>query len=101
MVTEVVNIDAIRKGCVLADFYTSTCGPCRALNPILEEISQEFKNLMVAKIEVTKNPIAAQMYGVMSVPTVMFLKDSKVKGVSRRFSGKEAIRSMVQKSLAE
>ena len=45
MVTEVTTVDAIRKGKVLVDFYTGSCGPCTAMHPILEEISKEYKDL--------------------------------------------------------
>lgn len=96
MVEEIMSIDTIRNGDVLVDFYTTTCGPCRAMNPVLEEISREFQDVKVAKVEVTKNPEASQMFGVMSVPTVMFLRDSKVKAVSMGFSDKKKIRSMIE-----
>lgn len=99
MVVEVNDINTIKRGNVLVDFYTSTCGPCRALNPVLEEISEEFKDLKVAKVEVTKNPAASQIFGVMSVPTVMFIQDSHVKEVTRGFSTKDRIKSMVRKYL--
>jgi thioredoxin 1 len=79
MVVEVTNVDDIRKGNVLVDFYTSTCAPCRALHSVLEEISQEFTNLKITKIDVVQNPDMAQRFAVMSVPTVMFMQDDKVK----------------------
>jgi len=97
MVSEVNSIESISKGNVIVDFYTSTCGPCRALNPILEEVSNEFKNIMVAKVEVTKSPEVSQMFGVMSVPTIVFLRDSKVQHVACGFSGKESFKSLVRK----
>jgi thioredoxin 1 len=99
MVVEVDNIDTIKNGNVLVDFYTTTCGPCRALNPVLEEIDQEFDNVQVAKIEVTRNPAASQVFGVMTVPTVMFLQDSQVKEVSQGFSGKADLTSMIKRHL--
>ena len=99
MVVEIDDINTIKKGNVLVDFYTSTCGPCKALNPILEEISTEFKDLRVAKVEVTRNPAASQVFGVMSVPTLMFIQDSHVKEVARGFSNKANIMSMVRKHL--
>jgi len=95
--TEITNIASIQKGNVLLDFYTATCGPCRMMNPVLEEIAKEFKNLTVAKVEVTQNPDVSQMFGVMSVPTVIFLNDFKVKEVSRGFHSKEALKTMVKK----
>jgi len=99
-IMEITNIDSIKSGNVLLDFYTTTCAPCKALNPVLEEIANEFKSLTVQKVEVTKSPDAAQMFGVMSVPTVVLLIDSKVKEVSRGFTGKEALKSMVRKHIS-
>lgn len=99
MVTEVTSVDAIRKGNVLVDFYTTTCGPCRAMNPILEEISSEFLNLKVAKIEVTQNPDLSQMFGVMSVPTIIFMKDCQVIQMVHGASKKETLRKMVTQHL--
>lgn len=98
-VTEITNVASIQKGNVLLDFYTSTCGSCRMMNPILEEIANEFKNLIVRKVEVTQNPEVSQMFGVMSVPTVILLTDSKVQEISRGFSSKENLKSMVRKHI--
>lgn len=97
MVVEVMDMNAIKEGNVLVDFYTPSCGPCRTLNPVLEAISEEFADVKVAKVDVTKNPAATQVYGVMSVPTLMFMKDSHVKGVSRGFSTADAIKSLIRK----
>jgi thioredoxin 1 len=95
--TELNNMESIGNGNVLLDFYTSNCAPCRTLNPLLEEIANEYKNLMVAKVEVTKNPEASQKFGIMSVPTVILMVNSKVKEVSQGNPGREALRSMVKR----
>jgi thioredoxin 1 len=99
MVTEITNVASIQKGNVLLDFYTSTCAPCKMMAPALEEIAKEFTNLTVAKVEVTRSPDVSQMFGVMSVPTVILLADSKVKEMSCGFSSKENLKSMVRKHL--
>jgi thioredoxin 1 len=99
MVVEVTNVDDIRKGNVLVDFYTSTCAPCRALHSVLEEISQEFTNLKITKIDVVQNPDMAQRFAVMSVPTVMFMQDDKVKETMMGYSNKESIKGMIKKCI--
>jgi thioredoxin 1 len=99
MVKEVNNIDALNEGKVLIDFYTQTCGPCRALNPVLEEISKEFEDLQIAKIDVTENPALSQQFGVVSLPTVIFMENCKVRKVIRGLSTKEAISSMIRESM--
>jgi len=95
MLADVADITE-EKGNVLIDFYTSSCVPCRALNPILDEIALEFNDLKIAKIDVTQNPEMTQMFGVMSLPTVIFMKDRKVKRVLRGLSTKETISSMIR-----
>ena len=99
MVTEITDIKSISDGNVLIDFYANSCGPCKALNPILEEISQEFENLKVAKIDVTTNPEASQRFGVMGLPTVIFMKDCQVIRILRGLSTKETITSMLRKNM--
>ena len=99
MLADVADITE-EKGNVLIVFYTSSCVPCRALNPILDEIAQEFNDLKIAKIDVTQNPEVTQMFGVMSLPTVIFMKDRKVKHVLRGLSTKETISSMIRNHIS-
>jgi thioredoxin 1 len=101
MVTEVTNIDSIRKGKVLVDFYTNTCGPCKAMHPILEELSKELTNIRVAKVEVSENPEVSQMFGIMSVPTIIFMDNCQVKNTIRGFSNKQTLMKMVETCVGE
>jgi thioredoxin 1 len=96
MVTEVTNIDAIRRGKVLVDFYTNTCGPCKAMHPILEELSKEMPNVKIAQVEVSENPDVSQMFGIMSVPTIIFMDNCQVKDTIRGFSNKQTLKKMVE-----
>jgi Thioredoxin domain-containing protein len=70
------------------------------MHPILEEISREFSNIKVAKVEVSQNPDMSQMFGVMSVPTVIFLKDNKVQHTVRGLQNKASLTSMVMRYCA-
>jgi len=97
MVTEVHDVSAISEGDVLIDFYTPSCGPCKAMNPILEEISEEFNNVKVAKVDVVRNPDVSQMFGIMSVPTIIFMKNRSVKDTILGLSNKKALTSMIKK----
>ena len=100
MVVEVTDLEALKKGNFLVDFYTSTCRPCQSMNPILEEVSREMPEVQVAKVEVTRCPDATQTFGIHCVPTVMLLQDSKVREVSYGLMSKANIRSMVQRHFA-
>lgn len=60
---------------VLLDFYAEWCGPCRMLSPVVEEIANERDDILVGKINVDENPQLAQQFGVVSIPTLVVLKN--------------------------
>lgn len=63
---------------VLVDFWAEWCGPCRALAPKLEEIAVEMKDkVLIAKMDVDKNPNTPAKYGVRGIPTLILFKDGK------------------------
>ena len=63
----------------LVDFWAEWCGPCKQIGPILEEISDEKKDLInIYKLNVDENPETPQKYGVQGIPTLMFFKDGKL-----------------------
>ena len=60
---------------VLLDFYATWCGPCRMVSPIVDEIASERDDVVVGKINVDDEPELAQEFGVVSIPTLVVLKD--------------------------
>ena len=63
---------------VLVDFWASWCGPCRRVAPILEEIANERSDVKVCKINVDEEPELAGRYNVMSIPTMIVVKEGQV-----------------------
>jgi len=60
---------------VLVDFWAEWCGPCRMVNPILDDIASEYEGrIKMAKVKVDDNQPLAQKYGVMSIPTFIIFK---------------------------
>lgn len=73
------NFDEIRNktSVVMLDFYADWCGPCRMVGPIVHEIADERTEVTVGKINVDNDPDLAQAFGVMSIPTIVILKNGE------------------------
>lgn len=81
---------------VLLDFYAVWCGPCRMVSPIVDEIAEEHPEYLIGKINVDDEPEIAQQFGVISIPTLVILKDGKVVNQSAGARPKAQILSLLE-----
>ena len=68
-----------KNNIVVVDCWAEWCGPCKMMAPIIDELAQEYSNkVMFAKLNVDENPQTASKYGIMSIPTLLVFKSSKL-----------------------
>lgn len=89
--SEVINSDRP----VLLDFWAPWCGPCRMVVPIVEEIAEERPDIKVGKVNVDEQPELAGQFGIMSIPTLVVIKDGKIINQSMGAKPKEAILALL------
>jgi len=85
---------------VLVDFWATWCGPCRMAGPVLDALSEVYKDkVLVMKLNVDENPITSQKYSIMSIPTTILFKNGQEIGRQSGFSGKEAFEELMRKGV--
>ena len=80
---------------LLLDFYADWCGPCRMVSPIVDEIAEERSDVTVGKINVDDEPELAEQFGVMTIPTLVVMKNGEVVSQSSGARPKAQILAML------
>ncbi|MBO8182676.1 MAG: thioredoxin [Archaeoglobus sp.] len=90
----------IKKGVVLVDFYADWCPPCVKLEPVLENIAEEYKGeVKVCKFNVDENEDIANEYYIQILPTIYLFKDGEVVGGIEGLANKESIKRIIENAL--
>lgn len=92
------NFDAAVKETalpILVDFYADWCGPCKMLAPTIEEIAAGAVDFLVAKVNVDEAPAVAERFSVMSIPTLIVLRDGQELARAVGLRPKDAILALL------
>ncbi len=97
-VTDQNFVQETAEGLVLVDFWAPWCGPCKMIAPVLEELDGDMGDkVKIVKLNVDENQETAGKYGIMSIPTLLLMKDGNVVDQVVGFQPKEALEELINK----
>nr|MBQ8253119.1 thioredoxin [Lachnospiraceae bacterium] len=80
---------------VVLDFWASWCGPCRMFTPIIEKFAEDNPDVVVGKVNIDEQGALTEQFSIMSVPTLVIMKEGKVVKKSTGVIQKEAIEALL------
>ncbi len=91
---------AEKSGVTVVDFWAEWCGPCRAISPIIEELSKEYDGkALVGKVNVDDNPEISFKFGIRNIPTILILKNGEVVERHIGYATKQILADKIQAHL--
>ena len=92
--------DMTGKGLVLVDFFATWCGPCKMLSPVLEDLASDRDSIAIVTVDIDESMNLARQYGIMSVPTLVLMKDGKILAKTSGFQPKDSIQRWIEEHKA-
>lgn len=90
------NFDELKnQDLVLVDFYATWCGPCKMMHPVIDDISSNYSDLKIIKVDVDKHESLAREYGVMSIPTIILFKNGTIMEKNIGFTSKDTLEGWI------
>ena len=80
---------------VLIDFFATWCGPCKMLSPVVDSIAEEHPEIKICKIDIDEEPSLTERFGIMSVPTLVVMKNGEIVRTSVGFKSRDAVLSLL------
>jgi thioredoxin 1 len=86
----------------IVDFYADWCGPCKAVAPVLEELSNEYKNkLVIYKIDTDKEMELSSLFGIQSIPTLLFIPTEGAPMMQKGALPKNILQQVIEEKLLQ
>ena len=92
--------EEIKEGKVIVDFFATWCGPCKMLSPVLEDLASDRDSIDIVKVDIDESMNLARQYGIMSVPTLVLMKDGKILAKTSGFQPKDSIQRWIDEHKA-
>lgn len=87
---------------VMIDFSAEWCGPCKMLDPIIDELAEEYqgKNVEIRQVNVAESVELAKKFNIMSIPTILYFKDGKIKDTAVGLMPKDQLKERIDKLIS-
>ncbi len=89
----------VKEGYTLVDFFANWCGPCKMLGPVLEELSEERKDVKFIKVDCDESDGLAMKFGVMTIPALFLLKNGEVVAKTGGYQPKNGIEKFINDNM--
>ena len=97
--TDETYAELVKEGVVLVDFFGKTCGPCKLLAVVLEELDDEFPFINIVKVDVEECPKTSEQFKINGIPDLYYYKDGQVVTHETGFGGKDMVLGTLAKLL--